>query len=128
VLFSSPRGPSLLGNIGVAGEDFVQRHDGNPAMGSDTLDGLGEDCLVLRRLCESVEVNEVAPSSVCGTSLDRRDVLLGHDHFDGVADYSDRFTTKHSWQCNDVRRGPDRVADVDVDVECELGRGQRSGR
>jgi hypothetical protein len=54
----------------------VEWCDGNAAVGGDTVDGFGENCSVVGCLCESVEINEVAPPSIGGTSLDRGDELL----------------------------------------------------
>jgi hypothetical protein len=77
-LFTNPSTPLVLSDLGVAGENLVQRRQGGIAVRGDHVDGGCELVAVdIVRSAEEGDVGVVTPASVDRPALNCRDDLFG---------------------------------------------------
>jgi hypothetical protein len=65
-----------------------------------------------------------SPAGVRDAALDGGDDLFGMDHVERVAGDPDRVPAAKAGYIDEGRLGPDRVADIHVDMEGQAGAGQ----
>lgn len=123
-LFAPPGCPSALGMVGEASEGLRERAGLDLAVCGDSPDRLGQIVGVEFSAREFGDVNEVSPTSIGSASLQGGDNFLGKDQFDSVAGNGDWGPTEESGKLDELWFGPERIANVEVDVEPDPSSGQ----
>lgn len=117
LLFRPPRGPPLLADIAVPGEDLGQRPQFHMAMPCHLVDGVAQLGAVDGVAPgEQVHVGEVPPPCVYRSPSDSGHDLLGVDHGERVPSCGD-LPAQQPRDADLLGWRDDRVASADIDVE-----------
>lgn len=86
VMPPEPRAPSLLSESGVTGKLESQRNEGNIAVPRYALHRRPQRLSVnVMTPDQDIDIEEVAPTGIGGTALDRRDDFLSEHHLQGIS-------------------------------------------